>query len=204
MMCLSEFDPHLAFCIVPAYFQIVLRLYMEVWKHMSCFFFFLFPAPSSVGFVRQVAVRLKRSCLLRQNQKKRSVSTFQPLSCLCLHGLPFISPLITPPHRRFICFAFELGWIGPPALCRVRSLKSRGKQCLGNSAGKCTSSDAALNAPAADTLNLLWHRVWPSFLCGRIITYDSTKSGQLRPHPTLVAIVIIKQLPGVLGALAGT
>lgn len=126
---------------------------------------------------------MKRCCLLRQNQKKKKVFLHSSLSLASASMvLPFISPLITPPHCHFICFGFELGWIGPPVLCRVCSLKSRGKQCLGNSAGKCTSSDAALNALTADTLNLLWHRVWPSFLCGRIITYDSTKSGQLRPH----------------------
>lgn len=108
-------------------------------------------------------MRLKRSCLLRQNQKKKvflhSSLSLASASMGCHSSL--LSSLLLTVH--FICFGFELGWISPPALCRVRSLKSRGKQCLANSAGKCTSSDAALNALAADTLNLLWHRVWPSF-----------------------------------------
>lgn len=60
---------------------------------------------------------------------------------------------------------------------------SRGKQCSGNLARKCTSLAGLLNALTTDIVNLLWHRFGPSFLCGWIITYVQTKSCQLPPWP---------------------
>lgn len=165
--CMSIYS---SFCYISLH--IVFRPFTEktaVWKCMSSIIVkSSFCSPPPRPWVCQLGSC--QQCSKRRSLPKKS-QTFQPLSCLCFHGC-HSSSLSTPPHYQIICFnlnfsrsiqAFFCFSPGALALCWVYTLKSRGKQFSGNLASKCTSSDTVLNALATNTVNLLWHRVWPSF-----------------------------------------
>lgn len=108
--------------------------------------------------------------------KKKKSQTFQLFPCLCFHGYHSSSPSSPSHYQIIICFnlnfsrstglLFFFSSSSPsPGSCSQWGLhsKSRGKQCSGNLARKCTSLDTLLNALTTDTVNLLWHRISPSF-----------------------------------------
>lgn len=132
---------------------------------------FVFSTPSSWDLL---ASWLSAACEERDLYQKRvrhfslspasaSMDTIHLLSTLLLAIRSFaLIWTSADPSGLFISFLRHL--LGPLLSMGPCTLKSRGKQCsAGNLAHKCTSLDTLLNALTTDTVNLLWHRVGPSF-----------------------------------------